>query len=93
MESINYFGLVILEILENKLLKNYFGNLKYTYQQIDATNGYAEVLNIKLNIWLDIPSKYIEDFCVIISVAQDIFSERLTNTSCQYFSIWFFPFL
>ena len=64
--------------------------LKYTYQQRDATNGYCEVLNMKLNIWFDIPSKYIEDFCVIVSVAESIFSERLTATSSQYFSLWFF---
>ena len=66
---------------------------KYTYQQRDATNGYSEVLNMKLNIWFDIPSKYIEDFCVIVSVAVGIFSERLTDTSCQYCSLWFLPFL
>ena len=42
--------------------------LKYTYQQRDATNGYCQVLNMKLNIGFDIPSKYIEDFCVIVSV-------------------------
>ena len=59
-------------------------------QQRYATNGYCEVLNVKLNIWFDIPSKYIEDFCVIVSVAESIFSERLTATSSQYFSLWFF---
>ena len=64
--------------------------LKYTYQQRDTTTGYCEVLNMKLNIWFDIPSKYIEDFCVIVSVAESIFSERLTATSSQYFSLWFF---
>ena len=37
---------------------------------------------------LDIPSKYIEDFCVIISVDVDIFSEELIDTSC----IRSFPF-
>ena len=46
--------------------------LKYTYQQRDATDGYCKVLNMKLNIWFDIPSKYIEDFCVIVSVAVGI---------------------
>ena len=34
-----------------------------------------QVLNMKLNIWFDIPSKYIEDFCVIVSVAVGIFSK------------------
>ena len=63
--------------------------LKYTYQQRDATNGYCEVLNMNLNIWFDIPSKYIEAFCVIVSVSVGIFSERLTDTSCQYFSFDF----
>ena len=42
--------------------------LKYAYQQRDATNGYCQVLNMKLNIGFDIPSKYIEDFYVIVSV-------------------------
>ena len=67
--------------------------LKYTYQQRDATDGYCKVLNMKLNIWFDIPSKYIEDFCVIVSVAVGIFSERLTDTSGQYFYLCFLPFL
>ena len=49
--------------------------LKYTYQQRDATNGYCEVLNMNLNIWFDIPSKYLENFYVIVSVAMGIFSE------------------
>ena len=65
-------------------------NFKIYIQQRYATNGYCEVLNVKLNIWFDIPSKYIEDFCVIVSVAESIFSERLTATSSQYFSLWFF---
>ena len=39
---------------------------------------------MKLNVWLD--SKDIEDFCVIGSVVVGIFSERLTDTSCQDFS-------
>ena len=43
--------------------------LKYTYQLRDATNGYCQVLNMKLNIGFDIPSKYIEDFCIIVSVS------------------------
>ena len=42
--------------------------LKYTYQKRDATNGYSQVLSMKLNIGFDIPSKYIEGFCVIVSV-------------------------
>ena len=67
--------------------------LKYTYQQRDATDGYCKVLNMKLNIWFDIPSKYIEDFCVIVSVAVGISWEILADTSCQYFSLWFLPFL
>ena len=50
-------------------------NLKHTYQQRDATNGYCEVLNMNLNIWFDIPSKYLENFYVIVSVAMGIFSE------------------
>ena len=42
--------------------------LKYTYQQRDATNGYCQVLDLKLHIGFDILSKYIEDFSVIVSV-------------------------
>ena len=57
--------------------------LKYTYQQTDATNGYCEVLN--MNIWFDIPSKYIENSCVIISVAVGIFSERLMTHLARIF--------
>ena len=56
--------------------------LKYTYQERDSTNGYCEVLNMILNIWFDIPGKYIDNFFVIISAAVGIFSERLTDTSC-----------
>ena len=63
--------------------------LKYTCQQGDATNGHCEVLNMNLSIWFDIPSRYIENFCVIVSVDVDIFSERLTNTYCQNFSLLF----
>ena len=61
--------------------------LKHTYQQRDATNWYCEVLNMNLNILLDILSKYIDNICVIVSVAVGIFSERLTDTSCQDFSL------
>ena len=49
--------------------------LSYAYQQRNATNGYCEVLNMNLNIWFDIPSKYLENFYVIVSVAMGIFSE------------------
>ena len=66
--------------------------LKYTYQQKDATNGYCEALNMKLNIWLDIPSKYIEDFCVIVSVAVGIFSERLLTHLVRIFPYNFWHF-
>ena len=41
-------------------------------------------------IWFDILSKYIDNFCVTVSVAAGIFSERVTDTSCQDFSLWFF---
>ena len=47
------------------------------------------ILNMNLNVWFDILSKYIENFRVIVSVALGIFSERLTDTSCQDFSLWF----
>ena len=64
--------------------------LKYTYQQRDATNGYCEVLNMNLNIWFDIPSKHIENFCVIISVVVGIFSERLATDLVRIFAFDFF---
>ena len=41
-------------------------------------------------MWCHIASKYIENFCVIISFAVIIFSERLADTSCQHLSLWFF---
>ena len=56
-------------------------------------HGNCKGLNVKLNIWLDVPSKYIEDLCAIISVAVVIFSERLTDTSCWDFFICFLTFL
>ena len=40
-----------------------------------------------LNILFDIPSKDKDNFCVIVSVAVGVFSERLTDTSCQDFSL------
>ena len=64
--------------------------MTYTYQQRDATNGYCEVLNMNLNIWFGIPSKYIENFCVIISVVVGIFSERLTTHLVRIFAFDFF---
>ena len=56
---------------------------------------YCEVLNTKLNIWLDIPGKYIEveDFYIILCVIVGIFPKRLTDTSCHDFSLWFLAFL
>ena len=56
-------------------------------------HGYCEVSNIKLNIWLDIPSKYMEDFYDMVCVIVSIFSERLTNTSYKNFSLCFLAFL
>ena len=64
--------------------------LKHKYQQRDATNGYCEVLNMNLNIWFDIPSKYIENFCVIFSVAVGIFSERSQHILSGFFPSIFF---
>ena len=43
-------------------------------------------------IWLDIPSKYIGDSCVIVIVPVGIFSERLTDTSSQDFFPWSLAF-
>ena len=45
---------------------------------------------MNLNIWLDIPSKYIGYFCVIVSDAADIFSEGLTDHLLRFFSLRFF---
>ena len=55
---------------------------------------YCEVSNMKLNIWLDISSEYIEDFIATASVAVGLFSEKLTDTPCKDFSLtWFLAFL
>ena len=59
--------------------------LKYVYEKRDATNEYCKALNMNLDVWFDIPSKYIEIFCVIVSVAVGIFSKQLTDTSWQDF--------
>ena len=48
---------------------------------------------MKLNLWFEIPSKYMEDFYDIFCVIVGIFSKRLTNTTCQDFSLWFLGFL
>ena len=40
-----------------------------------------------------ISSKYLEDSCMIVFVAVSIFSERLTDTSCQDSSLLFLTFL
>ena len=48
---------------------------------------------VKFSKWLNIPSKYIEDLYIIISVIVGIFSERLTDLSCQDFSLCFLVFL
>ena len=53
-------------------------------------HGYCEVLNMKVNIWLDIPRKYLKDSCVIVSAAVGIFSQKLTDICCQDFSLWCF---
>ena len=37
----------------------------------------CEILNMKLDIWLDIPSKYIDDFCVIVSVIVGIIFRKI----------------
>ena len=42
---------------------------------------------MNLNMWFHIASKYIENFCVIVSFAVVIFSERLADTSCQHFPL------
>ena len=46
----------------------FFLNFKIYVSTKMQTVGYCQVLNMKLNIGFDIPSKYIEDFCVIVSV-------------------------
>ena len=44
---------------------------------------------VKFSIWLNIRSKYIDYLYFIVSVTVGIFSERLTGTSCQDFSLCF----
>ena len=78
----DYFCQEVLEILKNNQLKSYFGNSEiemFSLFYFYATNGYCDVSKTNLNIWLDIHSKYIENFCVIVSVAVGILSERLTD--------------
>ena len=50
-------------------------------------DGYCEGLNMKLNIGLGIPRKYMENFYGIVCVTVGIFSEKLTDTSCQNFPL------
>ena len=52
-------------------------------------HGYYEVLIMKLNVWLDIPGKYIEYSCFTVSVAVDIFPKRLTDIFCKVFHFGF----
>ena len=48
---------------------------------------------VKFSICLNIPCKYIEDLYVIdLYVIVGIFSEGLTDTSCQDFSLCFLVF-
>ena len=72
-------------ILEQKMSS--FGKKNFIRTFI---RGYCEVLNMKLDIWLGIPNKYIEDFYVIVCVIVGTFSERLTDTSCLDFFFFFF---
>ena len=39
--------------------------------------GYCEVLNMKLNIWLDIPWKYKDDPFFVVSFAVDIIFRKI----------------
>ena len=48
---------------------------------------------VNFSIWLNIPSIYIEDLYVTVSVIVGTFSELLTDTSCQDISLCFFVFL
>ena len=48
--------------------------------------------NTKLIIWLNIPSKCIEDLNAIVSVIVGIFLERLIDTSCHDFPFVFWYF-
>ena len=77
---------VILERQMNSFGKN--SSLIRTFIHV-----YCEILNMKLNIWLDIPSKYKKDPCVFVLVTVGIILERLTDTSSQDFSLWFFTYL
>ena len=52
-------------------------------------HGYCEVSNMKFNIWLDVSSEYIEDFCVIVSVAVGIFQINLLKDLVRSFSFGF----
>ena len=64
MESMNYFGQVVIEILEKQLAEKQFWKLKNRdFGKVislirTSIHAYGDVLNMKLNIWLEIPSKY-----------------------------------
>ena len=58
-----------------------------------SIHDYCEGLNIKLNIWLDMPSKYMKDLYDIVCVIVGLFLEIWTNASCQDFSLWFLSLL
>ena len=66
--------------------------LKYTYQQRDATDGNCQVLNMKLNIRFDIPSKSIEDICVIASVLLLVYFQNGLTHPVRIFSFGFWHF-
>ena len=47
---------------------------------------------VKFSIWLNIRSKYMDYLYFVVSVTVGIFSERLSGTSCQDFSLCFLIF-
>ena len=67
-------------------------HLKYTCKQRDATDGYCEVLNMNLNIWFDIPIRYIENVCVIVSVVVYFQKDLLTDLVriFPFYFLWYF---
>ena len=78
------------ETVEQERQMSSFG--KYLSLIRAFVHGYYEVLIMKLNVWLDIPGKYIEYSCFTVSVAVDIFPKRLTDIFCKvfHFGFWYF---
>ena len=78
--------------MQNHVFFFFKKTLKYTYQQRDAIDGNCQVLNMKLNIRFGIPSKYIEDICVTVSVSLLVYFQNGLTHLVRIFSFGFWHF-